>query len=148
MTSPFSSLGAPASGMRVYQTWIDALSDNVANISTVNPAGEPAFQERYVVAQASGGGMRPSASARGVSSGAEIGDGAFVSGVEFGDAEGRMVYQPDHPYADADGMVRMPDIDMSTQMTNLIIAQRAYSANVTVFERSRDTYLRALEIGK
>jgi flagellar basal-body rod protein FlgC len=147
MSSPFSSLGAPASGMRVYQTWIDALSDNVANVSTSNPEGEAAFQERFVVAQASGGRGRPSAGPNGASSGSEIGNGAFVSGVEFGDAEGRMVYQPDHPYADADGMVRMPDLDMSTQMTNLIIAQRAYSANVTVFERSRDTYLRALEIG-
>lgn len=148
MTSPFSSLGAPASGMRVYQTWIDALSDNIANINTINPAGEAAFQERFVVAQSSGGMGRPSASPRGVNAGNEIGDGALVSGVEFGDPAGRMVYQPDHPYADADGMVRVPDLDMPTQMTNLIIAQRAYSANVTVFERSRDTYLRALEIGK
>ena len=147
MTSPFASLGAPASGMRVYQTWIDALSDNVANISTVNPAGEPAFQERYVVAQSSNGGAT-GASAAGGPGASGIGDGAYVSGVEFGDPNGRMVYQPDHPYADADGMVRVPDIDMATQMTNLIIAQRAYSANVNVFERARDTYLRALDIGR
>ena len=59
-----------------------------------------------------------------------------------------MVYQPDHPYADENGMVRMPDMDLSTQMTNLIIAQRAYQANVTVFERARDSYQRALEIGR
>lgn len=144
--TPFSSLGAPASGMRVYQTWIDALSDNVANISTVNPAGEPAFQERYVHARsAGGGGVGMAAGAR---SGAAIGDGAYVAGAEFGDAEGRLVYQPDHPFADEDGMVRMPDMDLSTQMTNLIIAQRAYQANVTVFERARDSYLRALEIGR
>jgi len=85
---------------------------------------------------------------RGGSGASGVGEGAYVSGVLFGDPEGRAVSQPDHPYADADGMVRMPDIDMSTQMTNLIIAQRAYSANVTVFERARDTYLRALDIGR
>lgn len=150
MSGPFSSLGAPASGMRVYQTWIDALSDNIANLNTINPAGEGAFQERFVVAQSStgaaGAGMRGAGAAG--PGGDGIGDGAYVSGVLFGDAEGRAVYQPDHPYADADGMVRMPDMDMSTQMTNLIIAQRAYSANVTVFERARDTYLRALDIGR
>jgi flagellar basal-body rod protein FlgC len=140
VSSPFSSLGAPASGMRVYQTWIDALSDNVANVSTVNPAGEPAFQERYVVARSAGGSA---ISPRGEG----IGDGAYIAGTEYGDPGGRMVYQPDHPYADENGMVRMPDMDMSTQMTNLIIAQRAYQANVTVFERARDSYLRALEIG-
>ncbi|HTO00321.1 MAG TPA: flagellar basal body rod C-terminal domain-containing protein [Microthrixaceae bacterium] len=141
MSGPFSSLGAPASGMRVYQTWINAVSDNIANISTVNPADQGAFQERFVLAQASGGGP-------GAAGGNQIGDGSFVSGAAFGSAEGRLVYNPEHPYADAEGMVRMPDIDMSTQMTNLIIAQRAYSANVTVFERARDSYLRALEIGK
>jgi len=145
MSGPFSSLGAPASGMRVYQTWIDALSDNIANVNTINPAGEAAFQERYVVAQSSRGAGGTRSAAAG---GEGIGDGAYVSGVLFGDANGRLVYQPDHPYADAEGMVRVPDLDMATQMTNLIIAQRAYSANVNVFERARDTYLRALDIGR
>ena len=147
MSGPFSSLGAPASGMRVYQTWIDALSDNIANVNTINPAGEPAFQERFVVAQASNGG-RTGASVAGAPGASGIGAGAFVAGVRFGDPDGRLVYQPDHPHADAEGMVRVPDIDMATQMTNLIIAQRAYSANVNVFERARDSYLRALDIGR
>ena len=147
MSGPFSSLGAPASGMRVYQTWIDALSDNIANVNTINPAGQAAFQERFVVAQSSNAGGAGAAVAGGPGA-SGIGDGAYVSGVRFGDAAGRAVYQPDHPHADADGMVRVPDMDMATQMTNLIIAQRAYSANVNVFERARDTYLRALDIGR
>jgi flagellar basal-body rod protein FlgC len=126
--------------MRVYQTWIDAVGDNVANINTIRPTGGPAFQERYVIASASGSGS--------TGRGASIGDGAYVAGAAFGSAEGRLVYQPDHPYADADGMVRAPDMDLPTQMTNLIIAQRAYSANVTVFERARDAYERALELGR
>jgi flagellar basal-body rod protein FlgC len=150
MNTPFSSLGIAASGMRVMQTWIDATGDNIANVNTINPAGQAAFQERFVVAQASGGGQLGGARTAGVGSSGSgsVGDGVFVAGAEFGDPAGRMVYNPDHPYADADGMVRMPDIDMSTQMTNLIVAQRAYSANVTVFQGARDTYLRALEIGK
>ena len=150
MNTPFSSLGIAASGMRVFQTWIDAVGDNVANINTVNPAGQSAFQERFVVAQAAGdvGVAGARTGGVGTSGSGDIGDGVFVAGAEFGDPVGRMVYNPDHPYADADGMVRMPDIDMSTQMTNLIVAQRAYSANVTVFQGARDTYLRALEIGK
>jgi flagellar basal-body rod protein FlgC len=138
--TPFSGLGAPASGMRVYQTWIDAVSDNVANINTINPPGSPAFQERFVIASSSSGG--------GYGRNASIGDGAYVAGAAFGSPEGRLVYQPDHPYADASGMVRVPDMDLATQLTNLIIAQRAYSANVTVFERARDSYERALEIGR
>jgi flagellar basal-body rod protein FlgC len=138
----FPSIGTAASGMRVYQTWVDAVSDNVANINTIRPAGTAPFRERLVVAQSTGD------RAGGTGRGAGVGTGAHVAGVVFGSAEGRLAYQPDHPFADDQGMVRLPDVDLPTQMTNLIIAQRAYQANVTVFERARDAYLRALEIGR
>jgi flagellar basal-body rod protein FlgC len=71
-----------------------------------------------------------------------------VAGVEFGDPEGRLVHDPDNPLADADGMVRMPDIDMASQMTQLIQAQRGYQANLAVVDRARDAYLAALQIGR
>jgi flagellar basal-body rod protein FlgC len=131
----FSGLGIAASGMTVYKTWIDALADNVANIDNVTSTSSPAFQERFVVAQAKQYGDMP-------------GTGAEVAGVEFGDSEGRLVYQPDHPLADANGYVRYPDIDLSTQMSSLLIAQRGYQMNVSVFERARDAYQRILEIGR
>src|SRR5690606_15520498 len=78
--TPFPSLGAPASGMRVYQTWIDAVSDNVSNLNTINPAGEPAFQERYVHARSAGGGLRE---AVGLGGRGTIGSGSYVAGAEF-----------------------------------------------------------------
>ena len=59
-----------------------------------------------------------------------------------------MVYDPDHPFADENGMVRMPDIDMNDQMTSMIIAQRGYQANVSVVERARNAYQAALQIGR
>jgi flagellar basal-body rod protein FlgC len=127
--STFSLLGIPASGMRTYRTWIDAISDNVANVSTLRPTDQAAYQERFVVARAAQGG------------------GVVVEGVQFGDPQGRLVYDPNNPIADANGLVRAPDMDLTDQMTSLVIAQRAYQANVTVFERARDAYLRALEIG-
>lgn len=132
----FSSLGVAASGMSTFKTWIDATADNVANVNTVRATDEPAFQERFVVAQAK-------QFDRG-----KVGQGVQVAGVLFGDAEGRLAYDPTHPLSDEEGYVRRPDMDLSDQMTNLIIAQRAYQANVTVFERARDAYLRGLEIGR
>ena len=53
----------------------------------------------------------------------------YVKSTQLGDAAGRIVYQPDHPLADADGNVKYPDIDMGEQMGALIIAQRGYQAN-------------------
>jgi flagellar basal-body rod protein FlgC len=134
--SMFGSLGIAASGMHTFKTWIDATADNVANINTVRGTDEPAFQERFVVAQTT-------QYDRG-----KVGQGVRVAGVLFGDADGRLAYDPAHPLADENGFVRRPDMDLSDQMTNLIIAQRAYQANVTVFERARDAYLRGLEIGR
>jgi flagellar basal-body rod protein FlgC len=136
MSALFNSLSITGSGMNVYKTWIDATADNVANVNTVTSTDGPAFQQRFVLAAARENGN------------GRIGNGARVAGVQFGDAEGRLVYDPAHPLADENGMVRHPDMNLSDQMTNLIIAQRAYQANVTVFERARDSYLRGLEIGR
>ena len=133
MAGPFHSLSIAASGMDVYQTWLDAVADNVANINTIRATDEVAYQERFVVAAAVEEGGRPA--------------GAVVSRAEFGSAEGRILYNPLHPLADEEGMVRAPDVNLSDQMTNLIAAQRAYQANVAAFERARDAYVRALEIG-
>lgn len=132
----FDSLSVSASGMNVYQTWIDAISDNIANINTVRSTDDVAFRQRMVVAQSVGG------------EGGEVGDGARVAGIRLGNPEGRLRYEPDHPLADEDGLVRTPDIELSDQMSHLIVAQRSYQANVSVFERARDAYQRALEIGR
>jgi flagellar basal-body rod protein FlgC len=134
MSGPFHSLSISGSGMNVYQTWLDAIADNVANVNDVAPTGEPAYQERFVVARARQTDGRPA--------------GAVVAGALFGNALGREVFDPDHPYADDDGLVRVPDMSLSDQMTNMLIAQRAYQANVSAFRAGRDAYLRALEIGR
>lgn len=132
----FGALHTSASGLSVFRTWMDAISDNVANLNTVRPTGEAAFQARYVVAQAAGDGQ-PGGPA-----------GARVAGVVYGDPAGRLVHQPDHPLAGADGMVRFPSVDLGTQMTELLVAQRGYQANLSVIDRARDAYLQALSIGR
>jgi len=134
MSGPFHSLSIAASGMDVYQSWLDAVADNVANINTMRPTDEPAYQERFIIAQAVEENGGPG--------------GAAVVGAAFGDAGGRQIYDPTHPMADEDGMVLGPDMDLSDQMTHMLAAQRAYQANVSAFERARDAYARALEIGK
>jgi flagellar basal-body rod protein FlgC len=134
MTGPFHSLAISSSGMDVYQTWLDAIADNVANVNNVAPPGEPAYQERFVVSQSANIDGRPA--------------GAVVARAEFGSGVGRDVYQPEHPYADENGLVRVPDMNLSDQMTHMLIAQRAYQANVSAFRAGRDAYLRALEIGR
>ena len=130
----FDSLRIAGSGLYSHRKWMDAVSDNIANINTVNPSGEGAFQERMIVAEAAEYG-----SGRG---------GVRVTGTALGSSEGRLVYEPGHEMADADGYVRYPDIDLGEQMTQLLMAQRGYQANLATIERATNAYQSALQLGK
>ena len=131
----FDALGISGSGLLVHRRWMDAVSDNMANLNTVNPYEAEPFRERLIVAQAVGYGSGEG--------------GVRVARAEFGgDPEGRVVYEPDHPLANEEGMVRYPDIDMGDQMVSLMMAQRGYQANLAVVERATSAYQAALQLGK
>ena len=130
----FDSIAISGSGMTLHRKYLDAVSDNIANINTAAAPDQEAFKERFIVAQA-------------VEYGTGTG-GVRVAGAAFGSAEGKLVYSPDNPLADDEGYVRMPDIDLGTQMTNLLIAQRGYQANISAISRATDAYQAALQLGK
>jgi flagellar basal-body rod protein FlgC len=131
----FDTLGISGSGLLAHRKWMDAVSDNMANINTVNPYEDEPFRERLIVAQA-------------VDYGSGEG-GVRVARAEFGgDPEGRIVYEPDHPLANEEGYVRYPDIDMGDQMVQLMMAQRGYQANLAIVERATSAYQAALQLGK
>lgn len=130
----FDTFGISGSGLLTHRKWLDAVSDNIANVNTVRRTNEDAFQQRMVVAEA-------------VEYGTGQG-GVRVARAEFGNAEGRLVYQPDHPLADDEGYVKYPDIDLGDQMSQMIMAQRGYQANLAVVERATEAYKAALQLGK
>jgi flagellar basal-body rod protein FlgC len=130
----FDTLGISGSGLMTHRKWLDAVSDNISNINTVTRTNEDAFQERFVVAQA-------------VDYGTGNG-GVRVARAEFGDPEGRLVHDPNHPLADEEGYVKYPDIDLGGQMTQMMMAQRGYQANLAVVERATNMYQAALQLGK
>jgi flagellar basal-body rod protein FlgC len=127
----FDAIGIAGTGLTLHRKWLDAVSDNLANINTVKPSDGEAFRARYVVAQEGQGTT-----------------GVYVAGAAYGSAEGRMVYEPAHPLADEEGYVRYPDIDLASQMGQLIMAQRGYQANAAVVDRAKETYQAALQIGR
>jgi flagellar basal-body rod protein FlgC len=130
----FDMLNIAGSGMTMHQSWLDMLSYNISNVNTARRTSESAFQAQFAVAQnvtGPGGG-----------------EGVRIGGIALGDAAGRLVFQPDHPLADADGYVRMPDIDLGSQMSQLIMAQRGFQAQASVIRNAQDVYSSALSIGK
>ncbi|NJC71798.1 flagellar basal-body rod protein FlgC [Planosporangium thailandense] len=133
----FGAIGIAGTGLTVYRKWLDAISDNISNMNDASPTSGPAFQARYVLAQAQ---VDPN-----------TGDGAGVAvggTVLSGNAQGREVYEPTNPLADANGMVRYPDIDLGSQMAQMIMAQRGYQANLAVVDRAKTAYEAALQLGK
>jgi flagellar basal-body rod protein FlgC len=134
MTGLFSVFGIAGSGVAVHRKWMDAISDNIANINTARPTSGEAFRARYVIARA-----------------VDYGDGTGgveVAGTAQGSAEGKLVYDPQNPLADKDGNIRLPDIDLGSQMTQLIMAQRGYQASLAVVDRARDAYSAAIQVGR
>lgn len=130
----FNAIGVAGTGVTVYRKWLDAVSDNIANLNTVKRTDEEAFRARYVIAQA-------------VDYGSGTG-GVQVGGIALGNGQGRMVYEPDNPLADENGNVLYPDIDLASQMSQMIMAQRGYQANLAVVDRARESYQAALSLGR
>ena len=89
--SSFGAIDIAGSGLVTHRKWLDAISDNVANINDATSTDKSAFQARMVQAQA-------------VDYGSGTG-GVEVTGVTFGSAQGRLVHEPDNPLADKDGNV-------------------------------------------
>lgn len=131
----FGTLGIAGTGLTVHRKWMDAVSDNITNINDVTSTTEDAFQARYVIANARDYGS---------------GDGGVVVGgvVLSGKTEGRLVYDPDHPLADAKGYVKHPDIDLGSQMTQLMMSQRGYQASLAVIDRAQSAYQAAIQLGR
>jgi flagellar basal-body rod protein FlgC len=131
--------------MTANRLWLDLISNNVANINTAGVPGDPSrpvyrrnvpiFAELL---------MAQSGSVPGKDWYKEA--GVHVPKIIQDSAEFRMVHDPSHPYADQDGYVAYPNINVADEMVNMIAATRAYDANVTVFNAGKNMAVRALDI--
>lgn len=140
----FGAIDIAASGMTAERLRLDVISNNIANVNTTRTAGGGPYRRQYVVFEPRSGDSSFSAEmARNLQL-----NGVKVSGIRQDDAPPRMVYEPGHPDADADGYVRMPNMNIITEMVDMMTASRAYEANVTAVNVAKSMMLKALEIGK
>ncbi|MBO8137515.1 MAG: flagellar basal body rod protein FlgC [Desulfotomaculum sp.] len=142
----FDSFSISASGMSAERLRLDIISNNLANIHTAGRPGDPnlAPYRRQVpvfaeqLKKAVNGGNKPKYNGAGVKVAAIIEDPSLP----------RMVYDPTHPYANEEGYVAYPNINVLNEMIDMITATRAYEANVTAFNAAKAMALKALEIGR
>ena len=133
----FPVFDTAGSALRTNRIWMDAISDNLANVNTVKPYDQLAFQARFVQAQ-----ELPSNPGDPVG----VGGGVTVASIQYGDSTGIQRYEPGNPMANAEGYTRSPNIDVGQNMTDLIIAQRAYQLNLAVVDRASQSYQQAIQI--
>lgn len=145
--SMFSSFNINASGMTAQRYRMDVISENVANANTTRTADGTPYRRKMVYFEE----KQPDFTtclhrATGQYTG---GQGVKVTGVyEDTRTEMKMVYDPSHPDANEDGYVFYPNVDIVTEMTNMIDASRAYEANATAFTASKSMALQGLQIGQ
>ena len=150
----FSAINIAATGMSAERLRTDVISDNIANSSTTRTAEGGPFKRSRVVLRprAEGPYYRLPFQLPGMSEGNGVGRGVAVSGVEKDNTPPRLVYDPTHPDALKSGpnagYVEMPNVNIVTEMVDLIAASRAYEANASIADGSKAMFLKALEIGR
>lgn len=131
----FSIFDISGSAMTAQSKRLNVSASNMANADSVaGPDGTP-YRARQVVFQVNRG------------AGQEIG-GVKVSDVIESDAPDRLVYEPGNPLADANGYLRMPNVNVVSEMVNTISASRSYQANVEVMNTAKSMMLKTLSLGQ
>lgn len=143
----FQAFNISASGMTAERFRTDIIAENIANIHTTSTeSGEP---YRRKVVTFSEKKVTPFSQYYSTSKNALVGNGVKVASVtEDYETEFVATYDPANPDADENGYVYYPNVNTVTEMTNLIDATRAYEANATAFEASKNMAQSALSIGQ
>ena len=138
------SLRSSASALSAQRIRMDVISNNVANMDTTRTAeGGPYRRQAVTFAERTNG---PSFLAAFRQQTNAIAGGVQVSAIIDDPAPPRRVYEPESPDADIDGWVLYPNVNIVTEMTDLVSAGRAYDANVTVLNATKSMAMRALDI--
>lgn len=131
-----SGIHATSSALTAEQIRMDVVAQNIANAYTTKDVNGGPYQRQTVSFQSMLGGM----------SGVE--KGVRVGGIKPDTTPGDMIYNPGHPHADKNGMLRMPNVQLAVEMVDLMGASRAYEANLSVARNARSMAMKALTIGK
>ena len=150
MSGIFSSFKATASALTAQRLRMDVISNNIANAETTRTADGGPYKRQQVVFIAKKNQQSFAAHLAVAARKREIeatGAGVEVSKIVTDDSPGNKVYDPSHPDADEDGFVTYPNVNVVTEMTDMLSASRSYEANVTVFNALKSMALKAIEIG-
>jgi len=143
----FSAMDIGASGMSAQRTLMNVISMNLANIKTTKTMDGNGPYTRKSVSLQSTPVDAPFSKAMSSAQDKDLA-GVKVTGIVNDNRPARMVYEPGHPDANADGFVAYPDINVVEEMANMITAMRSYEASSASVGTAKTMFTRALDIGK
>lgn len=148
MTGIFGAIDVSASALTAQRVQLDVSAENLANAQTTRTAEGGPYQRKTVVLRSSEADPRFGAALAGAMQRGGVASpaGVEVAGIVEHPAPPRLVYDPGHPDANPEGYVEMPAVDSVTEMVDLIAASRAYEANVTAMQSSKQMFARTLEL--
>jgi flagellar basal-body rod protein FlgC len=130
-----SGIGSTASALPAEKQRMEVVAQNIANAQTTRDADGQPYQRKMLTFEAA---LDASTGNTGVRVGSVIPD----------TTPGEEIYNPEHPHADKEGLVHMPNVNVGTEMVDLLSASRAYEANLSVARNARQMALKALSIGR
>ena len=138
------SMDISASALTAQRVRMDVIAENLANINTTRTAEGAPYRRRYVVMQQredqTFAGMLDRAKAK------SNGSGVRVTEIRQDESPFKLDYDPDHPDANEEGYVQMPNVDLVVEMVDMMAATRSYEANITATNAIKSMALKALEI--
>ncbi|MCF8009889.1 MAG: flagellar basal body rod protein FlgC [Clostridiales bacterium] len=143
----FESLKISGSGMTANRLWLDTISNNIANMKSTGRPGSNTAQvykrQAPVFSQVLKNELDKNPAQFGHKS-----EGVTVTQILHDNNDPRMVYKPSHPHAGKEGYVAYPNINITTEMANMMAATRAYQANAAVNSSAKQIISAAIQMGR
>ncbi len=134
--SLFRVFDISSSAMHAQSARLNAVASNLANAESVTSSNGQPYRAKQVVFQAAQVGQGSNAL------------GVKVAGVMEDQSPAKLMFDPRHPLADANGYVAMPNVNMVEEMTNMISASRSYQTNLEVMNTAKTLMLRTISLGQ
>lgn len=143
-----SSMEISASGLSAQRTRINIISQNLANAETTRTAEGGPYRRRITVFSAKPFEKQLNQALESPSVENTPQKGVLVNEIAQDNSPFKKVYDPNHPDANSEGYVLYPNVEVVSEMVNLVSATRSYQANVTAVNASKNMALKALEIAR
>ena len=139
LNNAFNSIRISASGLAAERLRMDVISSNVANVNTTKTENGEAYRRKVAIFESNIDNTKV---------GSQKFKGIKAVEIKEDQSPNRIVYDPTHPECDENGYVEMSNVNILNEISDMIVATRAYEANIDTLNANKQMFSKALEIGK